>query len=170
MTLLHSCLFLVATDTRLFICKVWVCRNSLPRVAAARNVSMMWSSLSFVLAIDFPSPAPARLPPAGHQVTCHDTGRVSRDRVTSRDTSWHVSPDCRRVSPCVAQLASEIFLAANEIFSSRLQGQKAITEVTVKVRLIIYQRSGFDLTSDTGHKDEERNYFNFLPGSIWLML
>ena len=83
--------------------------------------------------------------------------RVSRDRVTSRDTSWHVSLDCRRVSPCVAQLASEIFLAANEIFSSRLQGQKAITEVTVKVRLIIYQLSGFDLTSDTGHKDEERS-------------
>ena len=82
---------------------------------------------------------------------------------------------CRQIAavsarPCVAQLASEIFLAANEIFSSRLQGQKAITEVTVKVRLIIYQRSGFDLTSDTGHKDEERNYFNFLPASIWLML
>ena len=68
-----------------------------------------------------------------------------------------MSLDCRRVSPCVAQLASEIFLAANEIFSSRLQGQKAITEVTVKVRLIIYQLSGFDLTSDTGHKDEERS-------------
>ena len=157
MTHVHSCLCFVATDTRLFICEVWVCRSSLPCVAAARNVSMMSSSLSFVLAIDVPSPAPARIPAAGHQVSCHDTGRVSRDRVTSRDTSWHVSLDCRRVSPCVAQLASEIFLAANEIFSSRLQGQKAITEVTVKVRLIIYQLSGFDLTSDTGHKDEERS-------------
>ena len=114
MTLLHSCLFLVATDTRLFICKVWVCRNSLPRVAAARNVSMMWSSLSFVLAIDFPSPAPARLPPAGHQVTCHDTGRVSRDRVTSRDTSWHVSPDCRRVSPAVCRTIGEWNIFSSE--------------------------------------------------------
>ena len=99
MTHVHSCLCFVATDTRLFICEVWVCRNSLPCVAAARNVSMMWSSLSFVLAIDVPSPAPARIPAASSRALSH-TSRHWPCVTWPRHISWHIVTCVARLPPC----------------------------------------------------------------------